>query len=79
MKGSNLTTLNLDNCPKHNFDAKKTYYFGKYRDVELTTFIGCQCTIVFENNGFNDPAKHYNSYSQGAGAAKLATAETNIW
>ncbi len=78
-KDSNLTTLNLDECPKHETPAKKIYSFGQYQDVELTVFAGCKCSIVWVNTYFNDPAKHYNSYSQGAGAARMAVETANNW
>lgn len=71
-------------CPRHGFEIRKSYSFGKYADATVYTFKGCDCAVCVNEASLliGVPTGHeftmHDSYAQASGRARLISASEAV-
>jgi len=61
-----------DECPKHETPLKQEYNFGRFQNVVVCVYSGCQCAVTHDwIDGFPNPPRWHKSYNEASGTAKL--------
>lgn len=68
-----VSSGDLDTCPRHGAEVKGEYDFGMEDATVITFRCGCAACID-RSDGFGDRATLYPYYSAAAGMARMITA-----